>query len=67
MGLLCNIPIKNIKALITYQHILNLDFLNQAKNLSISINEKEIEIDMKINRYKYTNKELDITIIIFWN
>ena len=63
MGLLCNIPIKNIKALITYQHILNLDFLNQAKNLSICINEKEIDINMKINRYKYTNKELDITII----
>ena len=63
MGLLCNIPIKNIKALITYQHILNLDFLNKAKKLSICIDEKEIDINMKRNRYKYTNKELDITII----
>ena len=24
---------------------------------------KKKEIDMKINRYKYTNKELDITIL----
>jgi len=63
LGLFCNIPTKNIKALITYQHILNLDFLNKAKNLSICINEKEIDINMKLNRYKYTNSELDITII----
>ena len=63
IGLLCNIPIKYIKVLITYNHIINFELLNEMKKLRILINNKEIEIDMQINRYKYTNKELDITII----
>jgi surface protein len=63
IGLLCNIPIKYIKVLITYNHIINFELLNEMKKLRILINNKEIEIDMQINRYKYTNNELDITII----
>ena len=28
IGVLCNIPSKKIKALITYNHMMNFDFLN---------------------------------------
>ena len=63
IGYLCNIPSKNIKVLITYNKIINLEFLNNIKKLIIYINNKEIEIDMKIDRFKSTNEILDITII----
>ena len=63
IGYLCNIAAKNIKALITYNKMINLSYLNSLKKLIIIINNEEIEIDMKKSRYKYTNEELDITII----
>ena len=63
IGILCNIPTKYIKVLITFNTIINLDFINNSKKLILSNNNKEIEIDMKIDRYKYTNKELNYTII----
>ena len=67
IGLLCNFFMKNIKVLLTYNHLIDYDLLNELKKLNIIINNKEIEIDMKINRYKYTDKELDITIIEILN
>ena len=63
IGILCNIPSKNMKCLITYNSIINIDFLNKGKKMILYINNIEKEIDIKINRYKYTNKELNITII----
>ena len=63
IGYLCNIASKNMKILITYNEIINLEILNNIQKLKIYINNKEIIIDMNINRYKYTNEELDITII----
>ena len=63
IGVLCNIPIKNIKALITFNKIINKDFLNKTKKLILYIDNKEIEIDMSIDRYKCTLDELNITII----
>ena len=63
IGYLCNITAKNIKALITYNKIINLKYLNKLKKLIININNEEKEIDMKKDRYKYTNEKLDITII----
>ena len=63
MGFLCNISSKNMKALITYNHIINFDILNYENKISYIINNKDREINMKKNRYKYTNEELDITII----
>ena len=48
IGYLCNIPSKNIKVLITYNKVINLEFLNNIKKLIVYINNKEIEIDMKI-------------------
>ena len=63
MGFLCNIKSKNMKALITYNHIINFDILNNENKISYINNNKNREINMKKNRYKYTNEELDITII----
>jgi hypothetical protein len=63
IGVLCNIPSKKIKALITYNHMMNFDFLNKGEKMILYINKKENEIYIKTNRYKYTNKDLDITII----
>jgi hypothetical protein len=63
-GFVCNITLKNMKALITYNHIINLNILNNAEKLTYVNNDNEDkEINMKKNRYKYTNEELDITVI----
>ena len=63
IGLLCSISSKHINILITYNHIIDFDFLNEMDKLIILMDNQEIEIDMKTNRYKYTDKELDITMI----
>ena len=63
LGILCNIPSKNIKAFITYNHLMNFDFLNKGEKMMLFINHKEKEINIKLNRFKYTNENLDITII----
>ena len=62
-GFFCKIPFinnKELKVLITNNHVINLEI----EKITISINnDKEIkEIDLN-NRIKYTNKEYDITII----
>ena len=41
IGILCNIPDKKIKALITYNHTINFNFLNEGKKLVLYINKKE--------------------------
>jgi len=63
IGVLCNIPSKNIKALITFNHLMNLDFLNNGQKILLYINKKEYEINIKKVRYFYTTEEFDITII----
>ena len=68
IGILCKCNIeskktKKIKALITYNHMINFDFLNKGEKMILYINKKEYEINIKINRYKYTNEDLDFTII----
>ena len=60
IGYLCNVNAKNINVLITSKKLESLDEINKLK---ININNKEIDIDMRINRYKYTDNKLDITII----
>ena len=62
-GILCDIPYKNIKILLTYNHFLNFDFLNEGKKMILYINKEEKEININITRYKYTNENLDISII----
>ena len=49
IGVLCNIPSKNIKALIAYNHFINLSFLNHGKKMILYINNQEKEINLKIN------------------
>ena len=63
IGYLCYIRTKKIKALITYNYMLNLECLNNIKQLTIYVNNEEREIDMKSDRYKYTNEQLDISMI----
>ena len=69
-GFFCEIPFNNnlLKVLITNNHVLNENEIEDNKIIKISIMNKEkeekvkkIEIDNK--RKKYTNKELDVTII----
>ena len=46
IGVLCNIPSKYIKVLITYNHMLNFDFLNKGEKMILYINKKEKEINI---------------------
>ena len=64
IGVFCNIPSQKMKWLITYNSIINFDFLNKGKKMILYINNKEKEIDMKINRFKDTNKGLTIIEIL---
>ena len=65
-GFFCDIQEKNIKVLITYNHVIDELYLEQGNKISymISENEKEIfnEIDLEKERFKLTNKELNFTI-----
>jgi len=63
LGLLSYILSKKIKALLTYNHVINLDLLNEGKKVILGIKGEKKELDMIIDRYKYTNKDLDITNI----
>ena len=66
-GFFCNIRAKNIKVLITNNHVLDQIFLDKEKKLKYIIdteNKKyEKEINLEIDRYKYTDVDLDFTII----
>ena len=63
-GFFCNISCKNIKIFITNNHVLDQKFLDSSKKLIYynCDNEKK-EINLELNRYKYTDKDLDFTII----
>ena len=43
IGILCNIPTKNIKALITYNHMINFDVLNNGKKMILYIKKKNMK------------------------
>ena len=69
-GFFCKIPFPNkekmLPVLITNNHVINEDLLNQ-NNANINLDIKA-EDDIKViilnnNRKKYTNKEYDLTII----
>ena len=63
-GFICNIPNKCIKAFITNNHVINQEFLNNEKKLILYNNKDEIkEINLDLNRYKFTDKDLDFTLI----
>ena len=69
-GFFCEIPFKenSIKVLITNNHVLNKNEIENNKIININIRNKEKEEEIKKikidnTRKKYTNKELDVTII----
>ena len=66
-GFFCEVPEKNLKLLITNNHVLDEEYLEQGNKILyiISKNENEYnyEIDLEKDRYKLTNKDLDFTII----
>ena len=66
-GFFCNILSKNIKVLLTNNHVLNQNFLDQEKIINISFDLKgkyvRREIIIEGNRLKYTDEDIDFTII----
>ena len=66
-GFFCYIPSKERVFLITNNHLIDSDFLNNEKELIIYIEEdgeeKEKIINLKSNRVKFTNETLDVTMI----
>ena len=66
-GILCNIPLKNMKALITYNNIIDNEFLYNQKKLIFFIENEKKEINMEISRYKNILKDLNMTIIEILN
>ena len=67
-GFFCNIPIgwnNNLTALLTNNHVLNLDDIQPDKNIKFSLNDDAQEYDIKIDntRKTYTNEYYDVTII----
>ena len=54
---------KNIKIFITNNHVLNEEFLNKEKKLIIFFEQKKEEINLELERFKLTDKDLDFTII----
>ena len=66
-GFFCYIPSKELRVLITNNHFINQDFLNNQKKLVIYIEEDEIEkekiINLDIDRFKFTDESLDATAI----
>ena len=61
------IPEKQIKVLITNNHVIDEEYLNKENRLVYSITEMENEVNKEIDlskkRYKLTNKKYDFTII----
>ena len=64
-GFFCKIKFKNklLPVLITNNHILNENDIENNKIIELTINNKAISIKLDNTRIKYTNKKLDITII----
>jgi len=66
-GFFCNYSSKHIKFLMTNNHVLNQEFLDNEENLNYIIeengNQEKKQLNLKLNRYKFTDKELDFTII----
>jgi len=65
-GFFCIIQAINMKAFVTNNHVLDEEFLSKENKLKIFYgkNDKEKkEIDLDKTRFKYTNKNLDFTII----
>ena len=62
-GFICYIKQYNKKVILTNNHVINEDFLKNEKKLKILINNEKKEINLELQRYKSTDKEIDYTII----
>ena len=68
-GFFCKIPLNNnqdsLTVFITNNHIINEDFLkNEKKEIIIKMNNEKIVKNIKLKqRFYYTNKDYDVTII----
>ena len=67
-GFFCNIPIgwgNHLAALMTNNHVLNINNIQPGQTINFSINndEKEFNIVIDNNRKTYTNDFFDVTII----
>ena len=66
-GFFCYFPSKQMRVLITNNHIIDQNILNKEEELIIYLEENEKQekkiIDLNSERFKITNKELDYTII----
>ena len=64
-GFFCKLPYNNTKlpVLITNNHILNKNDIKDNQVIKIAINNIGKQIKLDNSRIKYTNEELDITII----
>jgi surface protein len=66
-GFFCYIPSREIRVLITNNHVVNEDFLRKSKELKmyLEFNEKQEEkiINLQSNRFTFTNEKLDVTVI----
>ena len=66
-GFFCHILSKEMKVLITNNHVINQDFLNKERKLVFIIEiegkENKMEINLDYERFKYTNEVIDFTII----
>ena len=63
-GFFCKISYNNnfFPVFITNNHVINEEILEKQNKILISMNKKQMELELK-NKIKYTNKEYDITII----
>jgi len=66
-GFFVQVPYDNqlLRLLITNNHVLNKQDIIPGNTINISLNNEKIfkKIKMDTNRKKYTNKDLDVTII----
>ena len=64
-GFICNIPFNNnlLPVLITNNHVLNKDDIEDNKIIKLMINNKVKKIEIDNSRKRYTNSDIDITII----
>ena len=64
-GFICNIPFNNnlLPVLITNNHVLNKDDIEDNKIIKLMINNKVKKIEIDNLRKKYTDENIDITII----
>ena len=66
-GFFAYIPSKEIRVLITNNHVINKEFLEKEKELKVYIvndlDEIEKTINLKSDRFKFTDSQIDATII----